>query len=82
MAKGVVIDSWLEVAPLPIIVPNKPSHSPKLETIEEDRAEGHDDTLIGDFKSNWFNQNICLFLCGLSEKIVRKEGRLHLIPRL
>lgn len=35
---------WLEVAPSPLVFPQKPSHHnyPKLETIREDRAEGLD----------------------------------------
>ena len=32
-----------EVAPPPIVFPSKPSHSPDLETIREDMAEGYDD---------------------------------------
>ncbi|KAK8531967.1 hypothetical protein V6N13_131320 [Hibiscus sabdariffa] len=35
--------SWLEVAPAPIIYPEKPSTSPGLETIFEDVAEEYDD---------------------------------------
>ncbi|MBA0572945.1 hypothetical protein Golob_000246 [Gossypium lobatum] len=35
--------SWMEVAPAPIIYPEKPSSSPGLETIFEDVAEEYDD---------------------------------------
>lgn len=40
MAKGSSnLQSWMEVAPAPIICPQKPSTSPGLETIPEDVAE-------------------------------------------
>ncbi|GKV12209.1 hypothetical protein SLEP1_g23388 [Rubroshorea leprosula] len=40
MAKGSSkLQSWMEVAPAPIIYPQKPSNSPGLETIAEDDAE-------------------------------------------
>lgn len=43
MAKGIRnISSWMEVAPLPIIFPTKPSNYPTLETIKE-VAEEYDD---------------------------------------
>lgn len=41
--KMMLMKSWMEVAPSPLVLPLKPSHSPKLETIREDRAEGRDD---------------------------------------
>ncbi|CAI9105089.1 OLC1v1003940C1 [Oldenlandia corymbosa var. corymbosa] len=45
MAKGMMqMKAWMEVAPSLLVVPVKPSHCPKLETIREDGAEeGHDD---------------------------------------
>lgn len=36
------LDSWIEVAPAPIISPNKTSNSPRLETITEEGAEDYD----------------------------------------
>lgn len=37
------LKGWMEVAPSPMVFPQKPSHeSPKLETIREDGAEGRD----------------------------------------
>ncbi|EOY07832.1 Uncharacterized protein TCM_022156 [Theobroma cacao] len=44
MAKGSrKMYNWIEVAPAPIIYPQKPSNSPGLETIVEDVAEEYDD---------------------------------------
>ncbi|KAI3412824.1 uncharacterized protein J3R85_016829 [Psidium guajava] len=37
------LNSWMEVAPKPIIYPRKPSNSPGLETIPEERAEELED---------------------------------------
>ncbi|OMO72507.1 hypothetical protein CCACVL1_17751 [Corchorus capsularis] len=37
------LNSWMEVAPAPIIYPKKPSNSPGLETIAEDVAGEYDD---------------------------------------
>ncbi|KAL3717298.1 hypothetical protein ACJRO7_008817 [Eucalyptus globulus] len=35
------LESWMEVAPKPVICPRKPSNSPALETIPEEHAEEH-----------------------------------------
>ena len=45
MAKSRKMYSWIEVAPAPIIYPEKPSNSPGLETIVEDVAEEYDDNV-------------------------------------
>ncbi|GMN39139.1 hypothetical protein TIFTF001_008384 [Ficus carica] len=46
------LNSWLEVAPAPIIHPRKPSNSPSLETIAEEASEGYDDKSgVGRFSS-------------------------------
>lgn len=37
------LNSWMEVAPAPIIFPTKPSNSPDLETIAEETSEEYDD---------------------------------------
>lgn len=37
------LNSWIEVAPAPVILPMKPSNSPALETITEEVPEEHDD---------------------------------------
>ncbi|KAL5740777.1 hypothetical protein ACOSP7_029657 [Xanthoceras sorbifolium] len=44
MAKKIKnLQSWMEVAPAPIIYPRKPSNSPGLETIVESIEEDGDD---------------------------------------
>ena len=45
MAKEFInLSSWIEVAPAPIIYPQKkPSNSPRLEPIVEEGAEEYDD---------------------------------------
>jgi|UniRef100_A0A2N9F9H9 hypothetical protein len=43
MAKETInLNSWIEVAPAPIIHPQKPSNSPSLEPIAEEDAEEYD----------------------------------------
>ncbi|KAF7847761.1 hypothetical protein BT93_K0601 [Corymbia citriodora subsp. variegata] len=37
------LNSWMEVAPEPVIYPRKPSNSPGLETIPEEHGEEADD---------------------------------------
>ncbi|XAR59969.1 hypothetical protein NMG60_11033169 [Bertholletia excelsa] len=42
--KGITtVKPWIEVAPPPLLLPQKPSNCPKLETIREEMAEGRDD---------------------------------------
>ncbi|PON69294.1 hypothetical protein PanWU01x14_090170 [Parasponia andersonii] len=43
------LSSWLEVAPAPIIYPQKPSNSPSLETIAEEAEEFDKESNIGRF---------------------------------
>ncbi|KAL3518381.1 hypothetical protein ACH5RR_020970 [Cinchona calisaya] len=56
MAKKMMhMKTWImEVAPSPLVLPLKPSsHSPKLETIREDRAEGRDENDDGNSFLAW-----------------------------
>ncbi|KAI4300273.1 hypothetical protein L6164_033670 [Bauhinia variegata] len=44
MAKEIrKLNSWIEVAPAPVIFPTKPSNSPALETIAEEAGPEYDD---------------------------------------
>ncbi|CAK9149634.1 unnamed protein product, partial [Ilex paraguariensis] len=44
MAKEIMrMKPWIEVAPSPLVFPHRPSSSPKLETIREERAEGNNE---------------------------------------
>ncbi|CAL5357059.1 unnamed protein product [Camellia sinensis] len=49
MAKEIIhvkVKSWIEVASSPLLFPRKPSNSPKLETIREERAEECEDDIM------------------------------------
>lgn len=63
MAKKIMlVKSWMEVAPSPVVLPLKPSHCPNLETIKEDRAEGRDDNDNGSWIWPGPNMSALLFL--------------------
>ncbi|POO01660.1 hypothetical protein TorRG33x02_024370 [Trema orientale] len=49
------LSSWLEVAPAPIIYPQKPSNSPSLETIAEEAEEFDKESDMGGFSSPSLN---------------------------
>ncbi|KAG8387678.1 hypothetical protein BUALT_Bualt02G0046300 [Buddleja alternifolia] len=75
----------VEVAPSPVFLPQRPSHSPKLETIKEDESEAQEDNFMIDnynYSNNtnheeelmnikyWFLQILSPVLFVLSKKLV------------
>lgn len=49
MGGGVQQQQCMETAPSPLVFPQKPSHSPKLETIREDDGEEEAEAEEGEF---------------------------------
>ncbi|KAG8387679.1 hypothetical protein BUALT_Bualt02G0046400 [Buddleja alternifolia] len=64
----------VEVAPSLVLLPQRPSHSPKLETIKEDESEAQEDNTNHEVDlmniKYWFLQIMSPFVFNLSKKLV------------